>query len=754
MSTSRTDLRRFGTDLTFAVALTVVAVYAFESSFGTLEFMVVGALGIALGALVVGVGEWRRIDMLYLAVVLFVGHVIIGGTVAFRDEATAGFLPSVSTMRAALDGTVLAWKRLLTTVPPVGGMGELLVVPFFCGAFSVALSFLAARRLRSQVAAVIPPSAVMALGIICGVDQPVSVVLHGAVMGGLILCWLSIRHRRMLPVVAMAQRDQRRRTAAAVVLIGAVAVAGFVGGPRLPLVQANDRYLLRENIDPPFDPFEYPSPLAEYRDFVKTRKDNVLFTVEGLPEGVPIRLATMDSYDGLVWRVTSGEGVRSGASGYFERVGVDIPPEFDGERRTIRVTIGEFPWSDVWIPTVGEVVSIRFEGPRATDLERAFRYARGTDTGAQQQRILQPGDTYVMEVVLPRQLDDLDDPQIVSDAANSSNLLVPEELITFAAPITRSEPAAIDKTTTLAASMRDDGVFSDGAEGQEKVEGGHAAYRLSDFVTAEYLVGNAEQYAASFGLMLRGIGIPSRVVAGFIPEEWDEQGTIEIAGGHAEAWVEVPVAGAGWVTVLSTPDEEQTAPKEDPAPKPIPERNTQVPPPPPALVDDPRTDPPEENENNKDIEAPELPEQGEGLSVLTIVVAVVVALPVLAVLMLSVGVLALKSRRRRRRERRGTVSERAANGFAEVVDAAVDLGKPMPPNLTRRELAQFVAAPSCSQVARGADTLVFGPGDGDERSVEALWNEVDAVLGELRAEAGLFAWLKARFSLSSLRGRR
>ena len=108
MSTERTGTRVDVVDLVFAAALTSVALYAFESSFGTLEFMIVGLVGVAFGAAVAAVGVWRRIDALYLAIALFAGYVLIGGTIALRDEATAGFLPSAATMRGALDGSVLS----------------------------------------------------------------------------------------------------------------------------------------------------------------------------------------------------------------------------------------------------------------------------------------------------------------------------------------------------------------------------------------------------------------------------------------------------------------------------------------------------------------------------------------------------------------------------------------------------------------------------------------------------------------------
>ncbi len=68
--------------------------------------------------------------------------------------------------------------------------------------------------------------------------------------------------------------------------------------------------------------------------------------------------------------------------------------------------------------------------------------------------------------------------------------------------------------------------------------------------------GYCEHFATAMVLMLRTLGIPSRLVTGFLPDEWNEFGGYYIVRQRdAHAWVEVYFPSAGWVTFDPTPPE-------------------------------------------------------------------------------------------------------------------------------------------------------------------------------------------------------
>jgi transglutaminase-like putative cysteine protease len=65
--------------------------------------------------------------------------------------------------------------------------------------------------------------------------------------------------------------------------------------------------------------------------------------------------------------------------------------------------------------------------------------------------------------------------------------------------------------------------------------------------------GYCQQFAGSMGLMLRLLGIPSRVVSGFAPGAPNSEGVYEVRDFDAHSWVEVYFRGIGWVTFDPTP---------------------------------------------------------------------------------------------------------------------------------------------------------------------------------------------------------
>ncbi len=66
--------------------------------------------------------------------------------------------------------------------------------------------------------------------------------------------------------------------------------------------------------------------------------------------------------------------------------------------------------------------------------------------------------------------------------------------------------------------------------------------------------GYCEHYATAMVVMLRSLGIPARLVTGFLPGEWNDFGHYyTIRQRDAHAWVEVFFPGSGWVTFDPTP---------------------------------------------------------------------------------------------------------------------------------------------------------------------------------------------------------
>jgi transglutaminase-like putative cysteine protease len=754
-------------DAAFAFGLTTLAVGSLHLAFGGWAYLAIGATGAALAAAVVLATERLRVDLLVTVVLLLVAAALGSGVAV--PESAAGLAPTPATVGGLIDGLVSGWKGVITLAPPVGVTGGLGAVPYALGFAGSAVALLLARRTASSLAPAVPVVAVLVAGFLLGTDEPVSVVVHGGVTVGAALAWGSIRSHRTRHTSRPDAVPVSRIGAAAAMVI-AVTVLGLLIGPRLPFVPA-ERFDLRQQIVPPFDPRNEPSPLAAYRNYLKVgSRDEVLFTVSGLPAGARLRLAAMDTYDGVVWALG---GPRGPATGRFDRLGGATTEPGTPAEVTVRVARDR---ADVWTPTVEATEAVRFEGDRAAALRAAFRYSRTNRTGAVPPR-LAAGDSYTLDArLLPPA-----DPAALRTAAPVGAATMPglppltESLTKRAAALTASAASPYDKAAALARALHDGTpelptYYSDGGAGTERsaaaASAGHSVGRLTRFLDADGgLVGNGEQYAAAMAVMARAVGLPAQVVVGFrpgsdpatgpapaagpAPAPAAPGGPVEVRGRDVDAWVEIAFAGAGWVPFDPTPPRDRQ-PDDSPKPQPKELELTQQPPPPPTRLRIP--------EDNPDLVArppePVPPEEGPLEAAAGILATVAVAgSPVLLALAAAGLILAAKAVRARRRRRRGPPARRLAGAWWETCDRARDLGATVPVGATRREVAEAVAPewPAVGRLAVAVDASMFADEPPSTETVAELWGALD---GEHRAVVGglpLRRRWRARLSLASLR---
>ncbi|ULA65398.1 MAG: TGc domain-containing protein [Nitrospira sp.] len=82
---------------------------------------------------------------------------------------------------------------------------------------------------------------------------------------------------------------------------------------------------------------------------------------------------------------------------------------------------------------------------------------------------------------------------------------------------------------------------------------GLQARPLEEFLF-ERKTGYCEHYATAMVVLLRNVGVPARLVTGFLATEWNEYGNYYLVRQRdAHAWVEVHLPSSGWVTMDPTP---------------------------------------------------------------------------------------------------------------------------------------------------------------------------------------------------------
>ncbi|MFT3852168.1 MAG: transglutaminase-like domain-containing protein [Ilumatobacteraceae bacterium] len=778
---------REGIDVAAVFVITLVALFAYRSSYGGVAFLVNGAIAALVAVVLVYVAHKLAWPSWVVAIFGLLAYIVLASLLALRHYGYGGVVPSPTSAYEALTSAATAWKELLTTSPPVGATGDLMVIPVFVG-FVTAFLMAAVALTRWAPAALVPPMVALGLGIAVGTNEPVSVILHGAILAVLVFAWLAYREHVRRPLLHALGLDWRGLATGGVVL-GGVAVAALFVGPNLPGAGHTERAIWRQTVTPPFDPHVYPSPLNAYRKYVKLDRDpnthdqvaaEPMFTIEGLPAGIPVRLVTMDKYDGLVWQVASNNDDPSlRDSGSFERIGTSLKPDTTGQTATVTVTIDKY--SDVWVPDVGEVISLRFTGSaggaeRDRQLADSFRYNRETDTAATPVK-LREGDRYVMTVRLPNMLDSLTGKQI--DASTGARLGPAVSVSDVTAAFETPDILAISDTGARLDRIKQlmlGGAYSDGdrASGQSGSRAGHSAYRLSEFAgnfPAVPMVGDAEQYASTYALLFRDLNkLPTRVVMGFVPDKASIDEPYTVLQTDVNAWVEVPVSGLGWVAIFPTPPRSQLQANPAAPKQPDPEYRTQNPPPPPAV--DPEFDRPateagatkalqQQPEQQADKTGTDHKSSPNALARFVgrpvVAAALIGASPFLLWGLVLIGVAIVKLLRRRRRRTRGAGHARVANGWREVADLAVDLGHAVPPATTRKEAAVFISGvqPETGSVALAdrADAVVWGGAEVSDAEVEEYWNELVRELKSMKRAAPFGARLRSAVSWQSLKRR-
>ncbi len=84
-----------------------------------------------------------------------------------------------------------------------------------------------------------------------------------------------------------------------------------------------------------------------------------------------------------------------------------------------------------------------------------------------------------------------------------------------------------------------------------EVQPGHGSNTIENFLQVRD--GYCEQFAATFAVMARTLGIPSRVAVGYTPGQLGSDGWYSVFGRNAHAWPEVWFDDIGWVPFEPTP---------------------------------------------------------------------------------------------------------------------------------------------------------------------------------------------------------
>ncbi|NYH78014.1 hypothetical protein FHR84_001336 [Actinopolyspora biskrensis] len=263
-----------------------------------------------------------------------------------------------------------------------------------------------------------------------------------------------------------------------------------------------------------------------------------LFRVEGLPRDAYLRAMTLRRFDpNQGWKL---DGLSRGVAMDGQ---LPMPPGVERSGAgTARVRIDPVGYRDAWLPMFGVPAEVSGTGA-------GWRYDPASGTAFT--RETPDTDSYTELAAFPdpseQELRRASGEDSVSPAYSSTAGISPR-VRELARRITSEQHNRFDKAVALNRYFTDP---SNGFTYDLRTAPASSENALTDFLFRGKR-GYCEQFASAMAVLLRSVGIPSRVAVGFTPGEREGNQRV-ITTEDAHAWVEAFFPGQGWITFDPTP---------------------------------------------------------------------------------------------------------------------------------------------------------------------------------------------------------
>ncbi len=492
-------------------------------------------VGAAVAAAGLAVAFERR-SLLLSTAASAAGLALAIGLIVFPETTWYG-IPTADTLRATLDAAAVVGEQARIQAAPAEPIAPLLlaaVVSLWAAVFSAhALAF----RAGSPLLGLIPPVALVAFADTV-LEEFVKPLYGVAFLAAALLVvfadglarvqgWGPIWSSSRRGVARSASRGARRLavTALGAAVLAPIFVPGFGSKAIVDFgTPATDRVAI--------------DPLVSVQNYL-TQKTPVEVLRVTASRPTYIRLIASPDFDGVIWR----PGAEQGA---ILEAGDPVPgpdrPDGPTDPVTIDMTAG---LAQHWVPAPYPMTSIEVPG-------RTVRYVAATGTTLVDAP-LEAGDSYTVEASLAQPTaEDLRAETSSAPLENGRYLALPdypEEIREIALRWTAEADSAFDKAFAIQEHFQDPSEFRYTMDTQLR----WGTRSILEFLT-ESRAGFCQQFASSMAVMLRSIGIQSRVVVGFATGNLTRTtGQYSVLTDRAHAWVEVYFPGWGWMPFEPTP---------------------------------------------------------------------------------------------------------------------------------------------------------------------------------------------------------
>lgn len=705
-----------------SLLLLIVPCYLFSLPFVGFTGAIAASSGALLGYLVALVSRRWHLGMLSTLTLLLGVFLLFGPAVAATNPLGLKFYPTLSGLQVLVTSAVTCWRDTLTAPLPLSAAGGAAVLPFLTCLITALLAGLAAASRRPWVA-LVPATISLAVAIAWGSQLVPVARWAGAAYFFLALLWCGLvseaaakARTRAVNLAGAKKKNRFIRPLAmvAVTLIICLASASLAG-----ITERDNREVLRTHVLPPVELEDFISPLASFRHLSRDWKDKTIAEVKNYPAGSRMRFATMNAYDGTVFKIDPQLNAQF----------VQVDSILDkGVSADSKAEVKLVNYDQPWVPLLGNAQSLKFATqPKpvvyySTSLRSAFTANPGSlsyQVSFAKERI--PSDARVSGL----EFDPI--PQGKDEA-------VPVEITELNNQLTARATSPLQKVRNVESYLSGQGFFSDGSDGLSRP--GHRAARMSQFFQGQELIGDDEQYAVAMALMVRAFGAPARVVLGAYPGDKKAGGNLKLKGDNVHAWVEVKFKEVGWIPFDPTPPRDRVPRTDQPQPKSVPKPQVLQPPPPPAT---PPVLPHMEKQAHAD-------NHSTGMQILA-ALAQVAKYGGWLLLLLSPILLTLLAKwyRSRRRRRAKEPQDRLKGAWEEIVDRFRDRGIRLPAGATRQEAAWIIdsslgtmsqSQSGARELAGIADYLDYSPSSDSEIDSDWAWQLVKQLTLTWKTAAG------------------
>lgn len=479
-----------------------------------------------------------------LIVSTLISALLLIGLIANRyapGTSRFGLIPTgetVDALRALFDELIQNFQELKTPVPAL----QPFVAASMVGAWVMAfLTDWGAMRLRLAFEPVLPSALLFVFTAIPPVSAGQNQILSTVIFGAAVAAWaVSQRAANLLQRGVWLANDHRRGPASigtAGAVVAAIAVlAGAVVGPRLPGAGADPIVTLEDQGDPKR---VVVSPFVNIRSRLVSQTSQELFTVTA-DRASYWRIAGLDTYQDDIWKV---EGDFSPETG-------NLPGQrdYNGEVTQVTQNYSISALAAIWLPAAfapSEILDATADVTWNAE-NSSLTVANNIETSDGVQYTL-VSNTPMFSVEQLQSSSDLVPADIAARYLTLPENLTPQ-VFDLASSITADSPTRYDKMRALQDHFR-------GYQYNVRL-GPRSGDPVEQFLAERE--GFCQQFAGTFALMARSLGIPARVATGFtwgdpVAETSDGSKTYKVTGRHTHAWPEVYFEDFGWVAFEPTP---------------------------------------------------------------------------------------------------------------------------------------------------------------------------------------------------------